>query len=56
MDKRTTQTKEKIRLTLLKLIKQKPLEDITVSELCASCNIHRKTFYSYYKKNRRCFK
>lgn len=50
MDKRTTQTKEKIRLTLLKLIKQKPLEDITVSELCASCNIHRKTFYSYYKK------
>lgn len=49
MDKRSIKTKDTIRINFLNLLNHKDLEDITVSELCQKCNIHRKTFYAHYK-------
>ena len=49
MDKRIINTKKKLTNTLLALIKEKRLQDITVLELCKRANINRTTFYKYYK-------
>lgn len=49
MDKRIINTKKKLTNTLLALIKEKKLKDITVLELCKEANINRTTFYKYYK-------
>ncbi len=49
MDKRILKSKKKLTNTLLELLKNKRLEDITVLELCHKANINRTTFYKYYK-------
>ena len=49
MDKRIINTKKKLTNTLLVLLKDKSIEDITVLELCKKANINRTTFYKYYK-------
>lgn len=49
MDKRIINTKKKLTNTLLVLIEEKKLKDITVLELCKNANINRTTFYKYYK-------
>ncbi len=49
MDKRILNTKKKITNTLLVLLKENHLEDITVLELCKHANINRTTYYKYYK-------
>lgn len=49
MDKRIVNTKKKLTNTLLSLLKDKNINDITVLELCKTSNINRTTFYKYYK-------
>ncbi len=49
MDKRILNTKKKLTNTLLLLIKEKKIKDITVLELCKKAKINRTTFYKYYK-------
>ena len=49
MDKRILNTKKKVTNTLLVLLKDYRLEDITVLMLCKKADINRTTFYKYYK-------
>jgi len=48
-DLRIIKTQESLRHALLTLLKTKPLESITVAELCRLAKINRGTFYSHYK-------
>ncbi len=48
MDARSRYTNMVIRQQMLLLIKEKPLEKITVKELCDRAEINRATFYKYY--------
>lgn len=41
-------TKVKIGTMLLEVLDQKPLDKITVQELCDCADIHRSTFYKYF--------
>ena len=47
-DHRTRVTKLLIRRAFLDLLRQKPIQSITVKELCAQAGINRGTFYSHY--------
>lgn len=49
MDKRILNTKKKLTNSLLELLKEKKINDITVLELCKEAKINRTTFYKYYK-------
>lgn len=49
MDIRIVKTKKKLTNSLLALIREKRLQDITVLELCKKAKINRTTFYKYYK-------
>ena len=47
MENRKTQyTKSVIRESFLSLLREKPVEKITVTELCAKADINRSTFYA----------
>ncbi len=48
-DKRIKRTKHSIQQALLKLMHEKPIEKITVSELAAEAGVNRKTFYNHYE-------
>lgn len=47
-DRRTAYSKKVIRESLLELMKEKPLNKITVREICDKADVNRSTFYSYY--------
>lgn len=47
-DKRILHTKFFLKNALLGLMKTKPIEKITTTELCAAADINRNTFYSHY--------
>lgn len=47
-DRRTKYTKMVIREALLSLLHNRPIEKITVSDLCARAEISRPTFYLHY--------
>lgn len=47
-DHRTRITRMLIRRAFLDLLAQKPIQSITVKELCAAAGIHRGTFYAHY--------
>lgn len=47
-DARVRYTKSVIRDSFLTLLKKKPLDKITVTELCRMAEINRATFYSHY--------
>lgn len=47
-DHRTRVTKMLIRRAFTDLLKQKPIQSITVKELCAAAGINRGTFYTHY--------
>ncbi|GAA0459806.1 TetR-like C-terminal domain-containing protein [Alkalibacillus silvisoli] len=47
-DLRVVKTKQNLKIALLELLKEKPLEDITVTELCRNSKITRRTFYLHY--------
>lgn len=48
MDIRVEKTKKSITNAFLELRSQKPIEKITVKELCAKAMVNKSTFYSYY--------
>lgn len=48
LDRRQKRTRQAIQTALLKLMRNKPLEKITVSELSLAADINRKTFYNHY--------
>ena len=47
-NQRTRLTKRLLRESLLELLKEKPVDCITVKELCENAEINRSTFYAYY--------
>jgi AcrR family transcriptional regulator len=55
-DLRIIKTQESLRHALLTLLKSKPLETITIAELCRLANINRGTFYLHYKNVHGVFK
>ena len=48
MDKRVMKTRRAIHSAMTSLLKVKPIEEITVTELSDAAEINRKTFYNYY--------
>ena len=48
-DRRSRKTKHIIRETLLQLLKEKRLTQITISELADTADINRKSFYNHYE-------
>ena len=48
-DRRTKYTKSVIREALFSLLKEKPLNKVTVTDICKLADINRSTFYSYYE-------
>ena len=48
MDARVRYTKRTIRESFLQLLQKKPLQKITVCEICKAAEINRATFYKYY--------
>lgn len=48
-DLRIIKTEDSLRKALLALLKTKPLETITISELCRLAQINRGTFYLHYR-------
>lgn len=48
-DKRVIRTKKAIRNALFRLMEQKGIEDIGVSELTSAANVNRRTFYTHYR-------
>ena len=49
MDLRVKKTEKNIREAFLALRRQKPLEKLTVKELCQAAAIHKSTFYAHYE-------
>lgn len=49
MDIRIKRTKKMLSDALLELLKTKPIEKITPTELCKTATINRNTFYAHYK-------
>ena len=47
-DRRVKYTKQAIRDGFLKLLSRKPIEKISVTEICREADINRGTFYSHY--------
>lgn len=48
LDRRQKKTRQAIQTALLSLMKDKPLERITITELAAAAGVNRKTFYNHY--------
>lgn len=49
-DLRVVKTKEALHKALLSLLKSKPLETISISEICRKAKINRGTFYLHYSQ------
>lgn len=47
-DRRVEYTKKVIRDSIIQLLKEKPINKITVKEICELADINRSTFYKYY--------
>jgi len=52
LDRRVKYTKMVLRQSLLELMKSKPIDKITVKEICELADINRGTFYSHYSEPR----
>ncbi|HHU06068.1 MAG TPA: TetR/AcrR family transcriptional regulator [Clostridiales bacterium] len=52
IDRRVKYTKMVLRQSLLELMKSKPIDKITVKEICELADINRGTFYSHYSEPR----
>lgn len=48
IDLRIVKTKEALHVALLTLLKNKPLESISISEICRIAKVNRGTFYLHY--------
>ena len=49
VDRRIRKTKQQLRQSLTALLKEKPIQDITVRELADLADINRGTFYLHYR-------
>jgi len=49
VDQRVKTTRHLLRRGLINLLEQKPLADISITELCRQSGINRGTFYAHYK-------
>lgn len=49
LDRRTKYSMNVIRQALFELLAEKPLEEITVVEICKIADVNRGTFYKYYR-------
>jgi AcrR family transcriptional regulator len=49
MDKRCRKTRKAIKLALIKIMSEKELSDITITEIAGDADINRKTFYFHYR-------
>lgn len=47
-DVRIIKTKQKLRHALTELLSKKPIEELTISEICLLADVNRNTFYSHY--------
>lgn len=47
-DRRIRKTKKALRQSLFKLLEEKPISQITVTELASAADVNRSTFYIYY--------
>ena len=47
-DRRTRYSKRVIREALYELMKERPLNKITVTQICETADVNRSTFYAYY--------
>lgn len=47
-DRRIRKTKKSLKIALVNLLLQKPVEEITVKELTDLADVHRGTFYNHY--------
>ena len=43
-----TQIEKKIRSGFIRLLETKPIEQITVTEICAEAGVSKRSFYNYY--------
>ena len=50
IDLRVLKTKEALHESLLMLLKERPLESISITEICKAAKINRGTFYQHYGK------
>lgn len=48
-DRRVAYTKKILKESLLELLKEKPIANITPTELCRRADINRNTFYAHYR-------
>ena len=48
-NRRVKMTKRMMKEALIDLMDQKPLEKITVTDICKSADVNRSTFYAYYE-------
>lgn len=48
-DKRVIRTKKSIKAALFKLMEEKDISSITISELTKEANVNRRTFYTHYR-------
>ena len=51
-DRRVLYTKMFLKESLLELMKEKPVDKITPTELCRKADINRNTFYAHYYSTR----
>ena len=49
MDRRVKRTKKRLRDAIVSILKEKNVEDVTVSELANCADINRGTFYTHYR-------
>ena len=49
-DRRVIYTKKILRSSLMKLLQEKPIGRISVTELCNAAGVNRGTFYSHYRQ------
>ena len=48
MDARIIKTKRKIKDALIKLLQEKPIHEVSVTEICKTAEVTRNSFYSHY--------
>ena len=48
-DLRVIKTKKNLQTALLTLLKEKPLEKVSIAELCREANVNRGTFYLHFQ-------
>ncbi len=48
-DLRIVRTKKLLKDAIFRLLQEKPIEDITVNEICDRAMVHRTTFYKHYE-------